>query len=85
MFVEARNESFTGHFNALNLTAVYATAYLSGINKEDIITNISILKPVRGRFETIQINKITGIIDYAHTPDAIENVLLTINNIKTDD
>lgn len=75
---------FTGHFNALNLTAVYATAYLSGINKEDIITNISTLKPVKGRFETIQKNKITGIIDYAHTPDAIENVLFTINKIKAD-
>ena len=73
---------FTGHFNASNLTAVYATSYLLGIDKEDIIANISVLKPVRGRFETVQINEITGIIDYAHTPDAIENVLLTINNIK---
>ena len=48
------------------------------------ITNISILKPVRGRFETVQIDKITGIIDYAHTPDAIKNVLLTINGVKAD-
>lgn len=76
---------FTGDFNALNLTAVYATAYLSGISNDEIITNISKLIPVSGRFETIQINKITGIIDYAHTPDALENVLLTINSIKTDD
>ncbi|RLD69326.1 MAG: UDP-N-acetylmuramoyl-L-alanyl-D-glutamate--2,6-diaminopimelate ligase [Bacteroidetes bacterium] len=75
---------FTGHFNALNLAAVYATAYLLGVDKEDIITNISILKPVRGRFETVQIDKITGIIDYAHTPDAIKNVLLTINGVKAD-
>jgi len=74
---------FTGSFNALNIAAVYATAFLSGISKENIITNISKLTPVSGRFETIQINKITGIIDYAHTPDALENVLLTINNIKT--
>ena len=52
------------------------------MDKEEIITNISNLKPVKGRFETIQINEITGIVDYAHTPDAIENVLLTINSIK---
>ncbi len=74
---------FTGDFNALNLTAVYGAAYLSGIHKDDIITNISKLMSVRGRFETILLNKITGIIDYAHTPDALENVLKTINNVRT--
>lgn len=73
----------TGGFNALNITAVYATAYLLGIDEEQIITEISKLKSVNGRFDTIKINKITGIIDYAHTPDALENVLHTINDVKT--
>ncbi len=74
---------FTGAFNALNLTAVYAAAHLLGISESDASTIISKLKPVRGRFETIQKNNITGIIDYAHTPDALENVLHTINNVRT--
>jgi len=74
---------FTGAFNASNLTAVYAVADLSGIEKEQIATQISKLKPVNGRFETIQINDITGIVDYAHTPDALENVLKTINGVKS--
>jgi len=73
----------TGGFNALNITAVYAAAYLLGIDEEQIITEISKLKPVNGRFDTVKINGITGIIDYAHTPDALANVLHTINNIKT--
>ncbi len=74
---------FTGEFNTSNLTAVYAVADIAGIEKEQIATQISKLKPVNGRFETIQINNITGIIDYAHTPDALENVLKTINSVKT--
>jgi len=73
----------TGGFNALNITAVYATAYLLGVDEEQIITEISKLKPVNGRFDTLKINKITGIIDYAHTPDALANVLHTINDVKT--
>ncbi|MBN2756846.1 MAG: UDP-N-acetylmuramoyl-L-alanyl-D-glutamate--2,6-diaminopimelate ligase [Bacteroidales bacterium] len=75
---------FTGDFNASNLTAVYSTASLCGLNKEEILKGISELKPVAGRFETIQINGITGIVDYAHTPDALKNVLETIIKIKTE-
>ena len=74
---------FTGDFNASNLTAVYGVAHLLGLSTDELAENISNLLPVRGRFETILINKITGIIDYAHTPDALENVLNTINNVTT--
>ncbi len=74
---------FTGSFNASNLTAVYAAADILNIDKELIATQISKMKPVSGRFETIEINKITGIVDYAHTPDALENVLKTICALKT--
>ena len=73
---------FTGDFNALNLTAVFGVANLCGIDNEEIVMGISKLVPVRGRFETIQMSNITGIIDYAHTPDALENVLKTINNVR---
>jgi len=74
---------FTGAFNVSNLTAVYAAAVLAGISEEDAQKTISLLKPVRGRFETVKINDITGIIDYAHTPDALDNILKTINEVKT--
>ncbi len=73
---------FTGNFNASNLTAVYAVADILAIKKEDIALQISKLKPVNGRFETFVINNITGIVDYAHTPDALKNVLKTINAVK---
>jgi UDP-N-acetylmuramoyl-L-alanyl-D-glutamate--2,6-diaminopimelate ligase len=73
---------FTGDFNTSNLTAVYAVADILGVEKEQIALQISKLQPVSGRFETIKINDITGIVDYAHTPDALENVLKTINAVK---
>ncbi|MDF1549454.1 MAG: cyanophycin synthetase, partial [Bacteroidales bacterium] len=73
---------FTGAFNVSNLTAVYGAAILAGIEKEDALRTISLLTPVRGRFETIKINEITGIVDYAHTPDALENILKTINEVR---
>ena len=73
----------TGGFNALNITAVYAVACLLGVGGEQIIAGISKLGPVNGRFDTLKMNNITGIIDYAHTPDALEQVLHTINGIKT--
>lgn len=72
-----------GHFNAYNLTAVYATAILLGQDKLDTLTALSSLTPVEGRFEYIRINDIAGIVDYAHTPDALENVLKTIKEIRT--
>jgi len=74
----------TGKFNAYNITAVYATAILLHKNTEKILQILSALKPIKGRFETIEIKGITAIIDYAHTPDALDNVLKTINEIKSE-
>lgn len=74
----------TGKFNAYNLLAVYAAAILLGEEKEAIIRNLSALDSVSGRFEyVVSKEKINGIIDYAHTPDALKNVLETINNIRS--
>lgn len=72
-----------GFFNAYNLTAVYATARLLGIEKMEALTVLSTLKSVAGRFQHISINGISGIVDYAHSPDALENVLKTIKDIRT--
>ncbi len=73
-----------GEFNAYNLTAVYATAIMLGQDKEEVLRELTSLNPVEGRFETIRNEAdITGIVDYAHTPDALKNVLETINNIRT--
>ena len=73
-----------GNFNAYNLTLVYAVASLLGHDKEEVLPILSGLGTVRGRFETILSEEnIMGIIDYAHTPDALENVLTTINDIRT--
>ncbi len=72
-----------GAFNAYNFLAAYASAILLGQKREQILTVLSHQKAVRGRFETIHSkNGITGIVDYAHTPDALEKVLLTINEIR---
>jgi UDP-N-acetylmuramoyl-L-alanyl-D-glutamate--2,6-diaminopimelate ligase len=74
--------SFVGRFNAYNILAVYSAAILSGLKQDDVLTGISLLKPVEGRFETIKSPLgISAIIDYAHTPDAVKNVLSTINEI----
>ena len=75
---------FTGKFNASNLTAVYAAALLGGLEKDKALEMISVLTPVKGRFETVKINNITGIVDYAHTPDALDNILKTIHDLKSD-
>lgn len=73
-----------GYFNAYNLLAVYSTAILLGQEKESVLKYISTFRPVEGRFEyIISEKKILGIVDYAHTPDALENVLTTIGNIST--
>lgn len=72
-----------GQFNAYNITAVYATAVLLGQDKLDVLTALSSIKGVSGRFQHMKINGISGIVDYAHTPDALENVLRTIKNIRT--
>ncbi len=73
-----------GSFNAYNLLSIYATAELLGLEEIEILRLISELESVSGRFEYfITKNKITTIVDYAHTPDALKNVLETINNIRT--
>ena len=75
---------FVGKFNASNLLAVYATAIRLGQNKDEVLTIISNLHPVKGRFETIRsLDGKLAIIDYAHTPDALKNVLGAISEIRT--
>ena len=73
-----------GSFNAYNILGVYAVAMMLGVEKLDALTALSNLEPVDGRFQyLISENKITGIIDYAHTPDALINVLNTIKDLRT--
>lgn len=73
-----------GEFNAYNILAVYAAMILSGEDKVEVLTALSSLSIVEGRFDFIRsANNITGIIDYAHTPDAVKKVLETINAIRT--
>ncbi len=73
-----------GTFNAYNVLAVYATAILLKQNKTNVLTALSNLNSVEGRFQYIKSPKgIIGIIDYAHTPDALKNVLETIKDIRT--
>ncbi len=75
---------FVGRFNAYNLTAVYAAACLLGADESEVLQALSALKTVSGRFETIYTTKgFTAIVDYAHTPDALENVLSTINEVRS--
>jgi UDP-N-acetylmuramoyl-L-alanyl-D-glutamate--2,6-diaminopimelate ligase len=73
-----------GKFNAYNLLAIYSTAILLGQEKLAVLTAISNLVSVDGRFQYVKSqNNIAGIVDYAHTPDALQNVLKTINDIRT--
>lgn len=73
---------FTGRFNAYNLTAVYATSCLLGWDNDEILVDMSRLIPVAGRFQTFHSpNGVTAIVDYAHTPDAVVNVLTAITDI----
>lgn len=73
----------TGTFNAYNLIAIYATAVLLGEEPEEVLTSLSNLDPARGRFERMVSSEgIIAIVDYAHTPDALENVLNTIADIR---
>lgn len=73
-----------GNFNAYNILAIFATAELLGLEKDEILRLISELESVSGRFQfLISDQKITAIVDYAHTPDALQNVLQTINDIRT--
>jgi UDP-N-acetylmuramoyl-L-alanyl-D-glutamate--2,6-diaminopimelate ligase len=81
------NEVWTrliGTFNAYNLVAIYGVAVELGLDSLEVLRLISELESVSGRFQFIVSNeKITAIVDYAHTPDALENVLSTINDIRT--
>ncbi len=73
-----------GDFNAYNISAIYGAAELLGLEKFEILRLISELESVSGRFEyLISQENITAIVDYAHTPDALKNILETINNIRT--
>lgn len=73
-----------GNFNAYNLLAIYATADLLGLESLNTLQLMSELESVDGRFQyVISKNNITAIVDYAHTPDALKNVLETINSIRT--
>lgn len=81
------NEVWTkliGNFNAYNLLAIYGTADLLGLESVEILRLMSELESVSGRFQyMVSDDKITAIVDYAHTPDALKNVLETINSIRT--
>lgn len=75
---------YTGEFNAYNLLAVYATAILLGEDKEEILRVLSQFAATDGRFECFKSdNGVTAIVDYAHTPDALKNVMATISKIRT--
>lgn len=73
---------FTGRFNAYNLTAVYGACIMLGWDKDEVLQRMSMLVPVAGRFQTIPSpSGVTAIVDYAHTPDAVINVLETIRDV----
>lgn len=73
-----------GNFNAYNLLAIYGAADLLGLERFEILQILSTLDSVDGRFQSVISEKnITAIVDYAHTPDALQNVLETINSIRT--
>ena len=72
-----------GDFNAYNLLLIFAIGKLLGEDENEVLTALSSLDTANGRFDVITKNGITAIIDYAHTPDALENVLNTINKIRT--
>lgn len=74
---------FTGRFNASNLLAVYAAAQLLGVSDKDALAGISAMKSVAGRFEAIRTpSGVTAVVDYAHTPDALKNVLDALNDVR---
>jgi len=76
------NVQFIGRFNASNLLAVYGTACMLGKKPEDVLLALSTLHPVSGRFDALRSpNGYSAIVDYAHTPDALTNVLSTIEEV----
>lgn len=75
--------NFIGKFNAYNLLSIYATARMLDFDKNSILTELSKMKPVAGRFEFVHSESgKTGIVDYAHTPDALINVIKSINELR---
>ncbi len=73
-----------GDFNAYNLLATFGAAVLLNEEAEEVLTQLSGVQPARGRFEQVHSpDGVTAIVDYAHTPDALENVLRTIQNVRT--
>lgn len=77
---------FTGRFNAYNLTSVYGASCLLGWSVDDILRNMSLLVPVSGRFQTLRSPRgYMAVVDYAHTPDAIVNVLNAIHEVVSPD
>ncbi|MDE6286698.1 MAG: UDP-N-acetylmuramoyl-L-alanyl-D-glutamate--2,6-diaminopimelate ligase, partial [Muribaculaceae bacterium] len=76
---------FAGRFNASNLLAVYGASRLLGCEKDETLRLLSALHPVAGRFQTFHGGGITAIVDYAHTPDALANVLDTIRQAAGQD
>ncbi len=74
---------FLGDYNASNLLAVFGSSVLLGADKAEVLTVLSTLVPVAGRMEVIRSPEgITGIVDYAHTPDAVENVIGAVNRLR---
>ena len=71
-----------GRFNAYNITAIVATALLCGFDRDKVLTTASQLHAAPGRFQYLNIGGITAIVDYAHTPDALQNVIDTINEVR---
>ena len=81
---KAMHAQLIGTFNAYNLLAIYATAMLLGEDQEEVLVQMSALKTAPGRFDQLAgPNGKMGIVDYAHTPDALENVLKTIQAIRS--
>ena len=73
---------FVGRFNVQNILAIYGTLRMMGFEAKESLIQLSAMKPVNGRFETFRSHEgVTAVIDYAHTPDALKNVLATINEV----
>ena len=80
---KALSVQFVGLFNVYNLLAVFGGATLLGLEEEEVLRLLTLLKPVTGRFETIRSTKgVIAIVDYAHTPDALTNVLNAIHGVQ---
>ena len=74
---------FRVRFNAYNLLTVYGAAVLLGFEKEEVLAHLSMLRPVSGRFETVLAKDgTTAVVDFAHTPDALENIINTIDELR---